>query len=88
VARALGIADDDWVWVESPLGERIKVPAVLYAGARPDVVCMPFELGHRAYGRWAEGRGANPNWLIVNQTTGLTGALAPFATRVKIYKSQ
>jgi anaerobic selenocysteine-containing dehydrogenase len=86
VARALGIADDDWVWVESPLGEKIKVRAVLYPGARPDVVCIPFELGHRAYGRWAKGRGVNPNWLIANETAGLTGALAPFATRVKVYK--
>lgn len=86
VARALGIADDDWVWVESPLGEKIKVRAVLYPGARPDVVCIPFELGHRAYGRWAKDRGVNPNWLIVSETTGLTGTLAPFATRVKVYK--
>ncbi|TKJ29889.1 MAG: hypothetical protein CEE40_06815 [Chloroflexi bacterium B3_Chlor] len=88
VARALGIADDDWVWVESPIGEKIKVRAALYPGARPDVVCIPFELGHRAYGRWSENRGVNPNWLIANQTTGLTGALAPFATRVRIYKAE
>ncbi|NIN69299.1 MAG: molybdopterin-dependent oxidoreductase [Anaerolineae bacterium] len=87
VARALGIADDDWVWVESPLGERIKVRAVLYSGARPDVVNIPFELGHRAYGRWSENRGVNPNWLIANQTTPLTGALAPFATMVRIDKA-
>jgi anaerobic selenocysteine-containing dehydrogenase len=38
VARALGIGDDDWVWVESPIGEKVKVRAVLYPGARPDVV--------------------------------------------------
>jgi anaerobic selenocysteine-containing dehydrogenase len=86
VARALGIAADDWVWVESPLGEKIKVRAVLYPGARPDVVCIPFELGHRAYGRWAKDRGVNPNWLIANETAQLTGTLAPFATRVKVYK--
>jgi anaerobic selenocysteine-containing dehydrogenase len=88
VARALGIADKDWVWVESPAGEKVRVRAALYPGARPDVVCIPFEQGHRAYGRWAEGRGANPNWLIANETTRLTGALAPFATRVKVYRSE
>lgn len=87
VARALGIANHDWVWVESPSGDKLKVRAVLYAGARPDVVCIPFELGHRAYGRWARDRGVNPNWLIANQTARLTGALAPFATRVKIYRA-
>ena len=87
VARALGIADGDWVWVESAIGEKIKVRAALYPGARPDVVCIPFELGHRAYGRWSENRGVNPNWLIANQTTPLTGALAPFATMVRIHKA-
>ncbi len=88
VARALGIANDDWVWVESPIGEKVRVRAVLYPGARPDVVCMPFELGHRAYGRWAEGWGINPNWLIANETVRLTGTSSPFATRVKVYKAQ
>ncbi len=87
VARAMGIADGDWVWVESPIGEKVRVRAVLYPGARPDVVCIPFELGHTAYGRWSKNRGVNPNWLIANQTTPLTGALAPFATMVKIEKA-
>lgn len=87
VARHLGIAHEDEVWVESPTGERIKVRAVLYEGARPDVVNLPFELGHEAYGRWAKGRGVNPNRLVVNDTNPLTGALNPFITRVKVYKA-
>jgi anaerobic selenocysteine-containing dehydrogenase len=87
VARSLGIADGDWVWVESPTGEKVKVRAALYPCARPDVLCVPFELGHRAYGRWAKDRGANPNWLIANQTTPLTGSWEPFATMVKISKA-
>jgi anaerobic selenocysteine-containing dehydrogenase len=86
VARHLGIADGDEVWVESPTGERLKVRAVLYEGARPDVVNMPFELGHEAYGRWAKGRGSNPNRIVVNDTNPLTGTLNPFASRVKVYK--
>jgi anaerobic selenocysteine-containing dehydrogenase len=87
VARHLGIANGDQVWVESSTGERIGVRAILYEGARPDVVNIPFELGHEAYGRWAKGRGANPNWLVVNDTNPLTGTLNPFATRVKVYKA-
>jgi len=87
IARYLGIADGDEVWVESPAGERLKVRAVLYEGARPDVVNMPFELGHEAYGHWAKGRGANPNRLVMNDTNPLTGTLNPFATRVKVYKA-
>jgi anaerobic selenocysteine-containing dehydrogenase len=85
VARQLGIADGEEVWVESPTGERLKVRVVLFEGARPDVVNIPFELGHEAYGRWAKGRGVNPNRLVVNDTNPLTGTLNPFATRVKVY---
>jgi molybdopterin-containing oxidoreductase family iron-sulfur binding subunit len=87
VAHRLGIADGDDVWVESPNGERIRVRAVLYEGARPDVVNIPFGLGHEAYGRWAKGRGVNPNRLIVNDTNPLAGTLNPYATRVKVYKA-
>jgi anaerobic selenocysteine-containing dehydrogenase len=87
VARHLGIADGDDVWVESPSGERLRVRAVLFEGARPDVVNIPFELGHEGFGRWAEGRGVNPNRLVVNDTNPLTGSLNPFATRVNIYKA-
>lgn len=86
-AEQLGIGNDDWVWVESPSGERIKLQAVLYPGARPDTVNIPFEQGHRAYGRWAADRGANPNWIIANAYDRLAGTAASFATRVKVYKA-
>jgi anaerobic selenocysteine-containing dehydrogenase len=87
VARHLGIAHEDEVWVESATGERIRVRAIYFQGARPDVVNVPFELGHEAYGRLAAGRGANPNRLVVNDTNRLTGTLNPFSTRVKVYKA-
>jgi hypothetical protein len=51
------------------------------------VVNMPFELGHEGYGRWATGRGVNPNRLVVSDTDPLTGSLHPFATRVKVYRA-
>ncbi|MFQ6016211.1 MAG: molybdopterin dinucleotide binding domain-containing protein, partial [Anaerolineae bacterium] len=85
-AKELGIGDGDWVWLESSLGEKIKARAKLYPGARPDTVNVPFELGHRAYGRWADGRGTNPNWLVVNEYDRLGGTAAWFSTRVKVYK--
>lgn len=86
-AEQLGITDDDWVWVESPLKARIRLQAVLYPGARPDTVNIPFEQGHRAYGHWAEGRGENPNWIIGSESDSLTGIAAWSATRVKVYKA-
>jgi anaerobic selenocysteine-containing dehydrogenase len=87
VARSLHIEDGDRVIVESPNGARLEVTAVLYEGARPDVVNMPFELGHEAYGRWAKGRGVNPNRLLANDTNALSGTLNAFATRVRVRKA-
>jgi assimilatory nitrate reductase catalytic subunit len=56
-AAALGIKNDDWVWVESAKG-RIKLRAKLYAWTRPDVIHIPL------FG----GEGPNPNDLIENET--------------------
>jgi molybdopterin-containing oxidoreductase family iron-sulfur binding subunit len=85
-AAKLGVVDGDPVWVESPLG-RLRTRARIYPGAQPDVVNMPFELGHRAYGRWARERGANPNWILVNEYDYLGGTAAFFSTRVKVYRA-
>ncbi len=84
-AHELGIADGDVVWVESPAG-RIQAKARLYAGIMPEVVAMPLGQGHTALGRWAQGRGANPNELLVEDYDRLSGELAMQSTRVKIYK--
>jgi anaerobic selenocysteine-containing dehydrogenase len=56
-AAALGIKDEDWVWVESAKG-RVKLRAKLYAWTRPDVIHIPL------FG----GEGPNPNDLIENET--------------------
>ncbi len=85
-ARRLGIKDGQKVWVESEVG-RIKTRARLTPGALPDVVNMPFEQGHRAYGRWARERGANPNWILVNEADRLGGLAAFFSTRVRVYRA-
>lgn len=85
-ARRHGIGDRDWVVVESPVGE-IRTRARILAGAHPEVISMPFEHGHRAYGRWAVNRGVNPNWILGDERDHLAGLGAPFATRVKIYRS-
>lgn len=85
-AARLGISDGDQVWVESVVG-KVKTRANIYPGAQPEVVSMPFEQGHRAYGRWAKDRGANPNWALVNETDHLGGLAAFFSTRVKVYKA-
>ncbi|UCC63542.1 MAG: molybdopterin-dependent oxidoreductase, partial [Anaerolineae bacterium] len=85
-ARESGIADGDLVWVESPAG-RIKLRARHYPGAMPHVVNVPLGQGHRAYGRWATGRGANAGQIIAAESDYLGGVVARRATRVKVYKA-
>jgi anaerobic selenocysteine-containing dehydrogenase len=85
-AKNLGIRDGDPVWVESVVG-KIKTRAKVYPGAMPNVVNMPFELGHTAYGRYAQGRGVNPNEILVHENDRLGGLAAFFSTRVKVYRA-
>lgn len=84
-ARTLGIQDRDPVWVESKAG-RIKSRARLFAGTHPKCIHIPYGQGHRAYGRWAKGRGINPNDLLIREYDYLGGFLSHFSTRVKVYK--
>ena len=49
-ARALGIADDDWVWVTSAIG-RVKCQVKLMDGVNPDTVWTWNAIGKRA-GAW------------------------------------
>ena len=66
---------------------KIRTRAKLYPGARPDVVNIPFTLGHRAYGRYAKGRGANPNWILANEYDYLGGTAAFVSTRVRVSRA-
>jgi anaerobic selenocysteine-containing dehydrogenase len=85
-AKRLGIADGEWVWVESPLG-KVRTRARLHPGALPNVVNMPVGRGHKAYGRWAQGRGENPNQILGGQRDGLGGFFAWHSTRVRLSKA-
>ncbi|MDP3939198.1 MAG: molybdopterin dinucleotide binding domain-containing protein, partial [Deltaproteobacteria bacterium] len=85
-ASLYGISDRDMVWVESPLG-KIKVRARVDPGTNPEVVSLPFGLGHEVGGRWAKGLGANPNKLVGIATMAVTGASAYSVTRVKVYRA-
>ncbi len=58
-ADELGIENDDVVRIVSEAGE-VEAPVYLYPAIRPDTIAMPFGQGHTAYGRYAQGRGANP----------------------------
>ncbi len=84
-AREIGIHDGDWICVESEVG-KVRVRAKLFPGAMPGMVYLPLGLGHTAYGRYARGKGVNPNHLVVFATDPLGGNVARGTTRVKVYK--
>jgi len=82
-AASLGVQDGDVVRVISSVGE-IEAPVVVFPGLRPDVVAIPIGQGHTDYGRFAEGRGANPVNLLAPATDPVIGSLAWGATRVRL----
>jgi anaerobic selenocysteine-containing dehydrogenase len=85
-AQSLGIIDGDSVWVESPAG-KVKTKARLFPGTHPRCINIPYGQGHKAYGRWAKGRGVNPNDLLVRDYDYLGGFVSYYSTRVKVYKT-
>jgi anaerobic selenocysteine-containing dehydrogenase len=85
-AKELGIEDEALVWVESKAG-KVKTKARLFPGAHPKCIHIPYGQGHRAYGRWAKGRGINPNDLLVREYDYLGGFVSYYSTRVKVYKA-
>jgi anaerobic selenocysteine-containing dehydrogenase len=86
VAKRLGLREGDVVRVESGYG-KVEAPVYVPPAAPPDVLAMPLGQGHRAYGRWAERRGANPLDLLGPETDQTTGALAYGAARVRLVKT-
>ncbi|RPJ04452.1 MAG: hypothetical protein EHM36_10615, partial [Deltaproteobacteria bacterium] len=85
-ARILGINDGDPVWVESKAG-KVKTKARLFPGAQLQCVHIPYGQGHKAYGRWAKGRGVNPNELLSREYDYLGGFVSYYSARVKVYKT-
>ena len=74
-AVRLGVATGDLVEIATDAGT-IEVPAVVRPEARPGTVALPLGTGHRDYGRYARGRGANPLDLVGVETVGGTTAPA------------
>lgn len=80
------IIDGDFVWIESSVG-KVKVKAKICPGIMPGVVAIPYGLGHLSNGRYAKGRGVNPNLVIRNLYDMISGRLALDGTKVRISKA-
>ncbi len=88
-AHELGIQDEDWVWIESPIG-REKFKAKLYPGTKPEAVNIPLIIGSKGYGRWTkdnpEGGGHNAFNIVPDLLDPMDGHYI-YTSRVKIYKA-
>ncbi|MFO3797364.1 MAG: molybdopterin dinucleotide binding domain-containing protein, partial [Anaerolineales bacterium] len=84
-ADELGLEDDDVVRIISEHGS-LEVPVYRYPAIRPDVIAIVFGQGHTAYGRYAQGRGVNPNQILA-PSVNAAGDLAFVATRVRLEKT-
>jgi anaerobic selenocysteine-containing dehydrogenase len=84
-AKELGIENDDVVRIVSDAGE-IEASVYRYPAIRPDVIAIPFGQGHTAYGRYAQGRGANP-FDLLGMKFNEAGDLAYAGMKVRIEKT-
>jgi hypothetical protein len=84
-AHELGIDNDDVVKIISEAGE-VEAPVYLYPAIRPDTIAMPFGQGHTAYGRYTQGRGANPA-SILGMHFNEAGDLAFAGMKVRLEKT-
>ena len=79
-AEEMDISEGDVVKIISSHGS-IEALAYLHPGMPPDLVSVPMGQGHRAGGRYSEGRGGNVLSILAPLSDTSTGALAWAATR-------
>jgi Fe-S-cluster-containing dehydrogenase component len=84
-AAKLGIGQSDLLRVTSEHGS-FELPAHLTEGIHPEAVAVPLGQGHTAYGRYAEGRGANPAAVLSAEEAFWPGGPVWSGTRVRVEK--
>jgi len=84
-ARRMGITESDLLRITSEHGS-FELPAHLAEGIHPEALAVPLGQGHTAYGRYAEGRGANPLAALSPHPEGSSGGRVWAGTSVRIEK--
>jgi anaerobic selenocysteine-containing dehydrogenase len=82
----MGISEGDVITISTPRGS-VDVLAYPHPGVPTDVIGVPVGQGHRAAGRYAEGRGANIYSVLSPTTDTRSGALAWASTRAEIHRT-
>ncbi|MFQ5602438.1 MAG: molybdopterin-dependent oxidoreductase [bacterium] len=84
-AHKHGIKEGEMVKVTSPKGN-LELAARLLPGISPDVLYIPFGLGHKTNGRYVKGIGVNPYSIILEDFDFLSGVNSLICTKVMIEK--
>lgn len=85
-AAERSIREGEVVEVASTHGT-LAAPARLTQAIRPDVVAVAAGQGHTRYGRYAQGRGANPFQLLGPAVEPASGEVAIAGTQVQVRKA-
>lgn len=86
-AAELGVTNGSMVRVESANGA-LDAPVYVNPAAIPGVASMALGQGHKNFGRYASGRGANPMVVVGSARDGATGAVSHGPVAVRIAKSE
>lgn len=71
--KQIDLAPEDVIRLESKYG-RIEAPVYEYEGVMPGIALMEIGQGHDTYGRYAEGKGANPLALLSPEPDPVSGS--------------
>ncbi|HET7460487.1 MAG TPA: 4Fe-4S dicluster domain-containing protein, partial [Longimicrobium sp.] len=82
-ADRLNVKQGDVLEVKSTYGA-IRLPAYVWPGVREDAVAIQMGMGHEGFGRWSEGRGANPMKLLGGTVEAATGAFVNYGVKVSL----
>ena len=85
-AEKMSIEEGDVIKIESKSGT-IELPAYIYPGIGPETVAVPFGFGHKSFGKYATGRGANAMDLVGSLAEKKNGSPAWRSVRVRIAKT-
>jgi molybdopterin-containing oxidoreductase family iron-sulfur binding subunit len=85
-AKRLGVGEGELLQVQSPLGT-LELSAHVSGGVRLGTAAVAVGQGHSAFGRYAEGRGANPLPLLPAEPETASGGQPWIATKVLVTRT-
>ena len=86
-AARLGVVNGSVVRISSASGS-VEAPVYVNPAAIPGVASMALGQGHKGFGRFADGRGANPMAVVGDLRDRATGAVAHGPVAVTIERSE